>query len=142
MASLPDSPVLGGTDSDGAAALRPISEREFELYAMALRHGPNFAGARLLSTWASQRVTEVGCTFYEAHIGYGFLALRRRVDHRFVLVEQQSAMRSHDDALEGMRISLRVGQPPDPLPPGERRRPLLFDLQGRTASPSLVDRND
>jgi hypothetical protein len=137
MASLSDSPAASGADSDGAAALRPISEREFELYAMALRRGPNFASARLLSTWASQRVTEVGCTFHEAHFGYGFLALRRCVDHRFGLVEQQSAMRSHDDALEGMRSSLRIGQPPNPLPPGERRRPLLFDLQGRTACPSL-----
>jgi len=112
--------------------LLAIPQREFDLYAMHLPHGPNYGDARLLSTWRTKRCTAVGATFsLPLPEPYGFLALRRRVDRCFALVEERVGFRTHDDALETMRAGLRVDDGPEPMPSGERRRLPLFDLEGR-----------
>jgi len=109
-----------------------ISTREFELYAMTLPSGPNFGEARLMSTWRSASHTCVGATFwYPGTESYGFLAMRRRADHRLHQAGNETGLADHDAALGEMRHVMRPDAPPDPVPPGERRRPLLVRLDDR-----------
>lgn len=110
-----------------------ISIREFELYAMTLPSGPNFGDARLMSTWRSDRATCVGATvWYPGSQSYGFLAMRRRVDHRLAQVANEDGLGDHDAALDAMRTAMRSDAPPEPVPSGERNRPLLSRLDNRT----------
>lgn len=112
-----------------------ISDREFELYALTLPSGPNFDDSRLLSTWRNDRHTGVGTTFWlPSSQSYGFLAMRRRVDHRLVQVANQTGFADHDAALAAMRNAMKPEETPEPIPSGERRRPLLSDLGNRTPS--------
>src|SRR5688572_22308782 len=109
-----------------------ILNREFELYALALPCGPNFGDARLMSTWRTSCHTGVGATFWHpSSQAYGFLAMRRRADHRFVEVGRRDGLAHHEVALEGMRAALKPKAPPELIPPGERVRARMVDLEKR-----------
>jgi hypothetical protein len=44
--------------------------------------------------------------------------LRRRVDHRWVRVDEGGPYPTPEAALDQLTISMRAGEPPEPLPPG------------------------
>jgi hypothetical protein len=63
--------------------------------------------------------------------------LRRRVDHRWVRVDEGGPYPTPEAALDQLTISMRAGEPPEPLPPGARRRPLLLKTGSRGTSPEF-----
>ncbi|WP_405232042.1 hypothetical protein [Lentisalinibacter salinarum] len=104
--------------------------REFELYALALPHGPNFEEFALYSTWRSENAGSVGAVLFNGQ-QFRLLVLRRQTDHRFVV--------THDDILRDRSIDpeahlkelMRPEEPPEAMPPSQKRRPRLFTVGSR-----------
>ncbi len=106
--------------------ITPISPRQFELYALSLDHGPNLDPAHILGAYHAGCGCVSGCIL--RHPGKGTftsLALRRRVDHRWVKVDERGAWPTPDTALDHLSISMRSGGPPEPQTrtPMNRMRP-------------------
>lgn len=53
--------------------------------------------------------------------------MRRRVDHRFVVIHERTGIRTEAAALAALTTALRSGNPPEPMPGGVKRRPPLLD---------------
>jgi hypothetical protein len=116
MAS-PDEPRL----------ITPISERHFELYALSLERGPNFDPAQIFSAFQTGRGSTSGCILLNAKQGtLTSLALRRRIDHCWTNVDESGPYFAPEAALDRLGIAMRAGDPPEPLPPGAKRLPLLL----------------
>src|SRR5262249_32725476 len=63
----------------------PISEREFNLYALSLPAGPNFGPVIYRSGWKSQDGRSAGALFFDPNRQkFEIVVLRRRTDHCFV----------------------------------------------------------
>ena len=63
--------------------------------------------------------------------------MRRRVDHLWVRVDEGGPFSTPETALDHLSISMRGGDPPEPLPPGARRRPPLMQPGARGISPEF-----
>jgi len=113
--------------TETASLVVPVSEREFDLYALSLSRGPNFDPFVLHSRWKSRDGGSVGAVLFDPDKGdFGVLTLRRQVDHRFVITRQHHGLRTQDDALADLMTAMRPGEEAEPLPPGEKKRqPLL-----------------
>lgn len=111
----------------------PISARQFDVYGLALARGPNFDPYHLHSAWQSADKLSVGAVLIdtEAHL-FGVTVMRRRVDHRFVITQELRGIRAEEAALNVLTTTLRSGDPPEPLPSGVKRRPLLLDTGSYT----------
>ncbi|MCH8684459.1 hypothetical protein [Pedomonas mirosovicensis] len=124
--------------TDEPRLITPISQRQFELYALSLERGPNFDPARIFSAYQAGRGSTSGCILVDPEQGiFSSLALRRRVDHRWVKVDENGPYSNPEAALDRLSIAMRAGDPPEPLPPGARRRPLLVKLGARGTSPEF-----
>jgi hypothetical protein len=123
---------------DEQRLITPISQREFELYALSLERGPNFDPAQIFGSYQAGRGSASGCILLDPERGaFTTLALRRRVDHRWVRVNDDGPYPTPEAALDHLSISMRAGEPPEPLPPGARRRPLLVKTGPRGTSPEF-----
>lgn len=107
--------------------IRPISEREFDLYALSLPRGPNFEWQVFHSAWKTPRSEAVGAVLIDPEQRtFRTLVMRRRVDHRFTVTHQTDDQGSSDEAVAVVAEAMRPEDPPAALPPGEKRRPHLF----------------
>lgn len=124
--------------TDEPRLITPISQRQFELYALSLEHGPNFAPAHIFSAYQAGRGSASGCILLDPEQGTFFsLALRRCVDHRWIKADEGGPYTTPEAALDRLSIAMRAGDPPEPLPPGARRRPLLLKPGSRGTSPEF-----
>lgn len=115
--------------------IKPVSHRQFELYALALERGPNFEPLAIFSAYQVGRGSACGCILLdEARKTFSTIALRRRVDHRWVCVDRQDPFSTPEQALDALSIAMRGGDPPEPLPPGARRRAPLMTIGPKGAS--------
>ena len=62
----------------------------------------------------------------------GCIILRRQVDARFVVVDEERVDLVATGVMARLEAAMRIADPPEPLKPGTKRRPLLLDLEGRT----------
>ena len=116
----------------------PISQRQFELYALSLERGPNFDPAHIYGSYQAGRGSASGCILLDPEQGiFTALALRRPVDHCWCKVDESGACFTPEAALEHLSISMRGGDPPEPLPPSARRRPLLLKAGRRGTCPEF-----
>ena len=123
---------------DEQRLITPISQRQFELYALSLERGPNFDPAQVFGSYQAGRGSTSGCILLDPEVGtFTTLALRRRVDHRWVRVDEGGPYPTPEAALDHLSISMRAGEPPEPLPPGARRRSLLLKTGSRGTSPEF-----
>lgn len=105
----------------------PISQRKFELYGLALEHGPNFEPYILCSPWMSEDQVSVGALLVRPDTNdYGVVVLRRQIDHRFVVTHQERSLKSEMEALSRLTDAMRVGEAPESLLPGSKKRQLLL----------------
>jgi hypothetical protein len=126
------------TAVDDQGPIRPISQRQFELYALSLKCGPNFAPARIFACYQAEHGRASGCVLIDPeHRIFTTLTLRRRVDHCWVKVDESGPWSTLEAALDGLNISMRCGDPPEHLPPGARRRPSLLKLGLRATTPEF-----
>ena len=108
-------------------AIRPISEREFELYALSLPRGPNFEHHVLHSAWKTPRSEAVGAVLIDPEqLTFRALVMRRGVDHRLVVTHQSGNQSSPDEAAAVVAREMRPDDPPEALAPGQKRRSELF----------------
>ncbi|MFT4933975.1 MAG: hypothetical protein ACI9LT_000648 [Pseudoalteromonas distincta] len=125
-------------DADKQPLITPISQRKFELYALSLDRGPNFDPANIFSAYQAGRGSRSGCLLLDPEQRtFTSLALRRRIDHRWIKVDESGPYPTPEAALGRLSIAMRAGDPPEPLPPGVRRRPLLLKPGSRGTSPEF-----
>ena|SRR6218665_3831744 len=118
--------------------ITPISERQFELYALSLERGPNFDPSEIFRSYQAGRGNASGCILLDSDRGiFTTLALRRRVDHCWVRVDEGGPFPTPEAALNHLGLSMRAGEPPETLPSGARRRPLLLKTGARGTSPEF-----
>jgi hypothetical protein len=105
----------------------PISEREFDIYALSLPKGPNFGPVIFYSGWKGKDGRSAGAIFFEPDTKeFSVVALRRRVDHCFVLTCDKPGFQSADTAMAELTVAVRSGEAAEPVPPGKKKRsPLL-----------------
>lgn len=125
------------SDQDGDSIYVGISQRMFHLFALSLDTGPNLDGEEL-SWWmsADQRATGM---VYKTPAGFGFIAMRRRIDGCWVEKCNRSGFESHEFAVDSMCDSMAVGESYEPIPPGTRRRPPLLSQTSKGTFRVLVD---
>lgn len=116
----------------------PISHREFDLYALSLERGPNFKPMEFVSAYKLGCGSACGCILFDPRRNtFSSVTLRRRVDCRWVLVNEAGGFSSPEAALDCIGVNMRNGQPAEPLPPGARRRQLLLKTASRGTSPEF-----
>lgn len=124
--------------TDEQRLITPINQRQFELYALSLERGPNFDPAQIFGSYQAERGSASGCILLDPErAAFTSLTLRRRVDHRWVKIDESGPYTTPEAALEHLSISMRGGDPPEPLPPSTRRRPLLLRTGPRGISPEF-----
>jgi hypothetical protein len=124
--------------ADEQQLIAPITRRSFELYALSLERGPNFDPAHIFGSYQVGRGNASGCILLDPGQGiFTILALRRRVDHCWVLVDASGPFSTPEAALDRLSISMRGGDPPEPLPAGVRRRAPLLEIRPRGTSPEF-----
>jgi hypothetical protein len=110
----------------------PISEREFDLYALALPEGPNFEPYAVVSGWKCDNARSVGGVLRNPNTGdFAIRTFRRRVDHCFVVTSSKSGFGSHDSALIELTAAMRPGEPPESILSGIKKRPPLLEIGNR-----------
>ncbi len=126
------------TVGDEKRLITPISQRQFEIYALSLERGPNFEPAQIFECYQAGQGTTTGCILLDPERGtFTNLALRRRVDLRWVRLGEGGPFPTPEAALHHLGLTMRAGEPPEPLPPGARRRPHLLTLGSRGTSPEF-----
>ena len=79
-----------------------------------------------------------GGIFLDQETGtFSTIAMRRRVDHCWTCVAKSGPFPAPEQALDALSLDMRGGDPPEPLPPGVRRRPLLIEVGPRGSSPEF-----
>ena len=115
--------------------MQPISEREFDLYALSLPTGPNFDNHIFHAAWKTPRSIAVGAVLTDpVQQGFRSLIMRRKIDHRFNFAYLGHSYTTPDDAAAAVADAMRPGDPVEPLSPGEKRRRELFVTGKRQTS--------
>jgi len=107
--------------------IQPISQREFDIYTLSLTRGPNFEPCAFRAGWKSSRAGAIGAVLVDpAERSFRTIVLRRQVDYRFSVTHESGGHTSQDEAAAVVAEAMRPEDPPEPLPPGDKRRPALF----------------
>ena len=118
--------------------IKPISVRQFELYALSLEYGPNFETAKVFAAYQGGRGSACGGILLDQETGeFSMVAMRRRVDHCWACVARNGPFSTPEQALDALSIEMRGRDAPEPLSPGARRRPALFQVGPRGSSPEF-----
>lgn len=113
----------------------PISGREFSLYALSLSRGPNFDPYLFHSGWKVQSAGAAGAILIDPDSStFGFVAMRRRTDHCWVLKQQRLGLSTEDGALAMLTAELGEDGKPEPLPSGRKRRPPIIPKATQSTS--------
>jgi hypothetical protein len=115
--------------------MKDLQQSLFDVYALSLPHGHGFGSAPLIGAWQSDDSLACGAiTHDDKRAVFGILVLRRRVDHVWVVTSQHGDIKSFDNASMQLKLLLKEGTPPEPMPPNTAPRPALHDLKGRQPS--------
>ena len=107
----------------------------FDVFALSLPRGHGFGDRPPIGAWGD--VSGKVCGVVTQHVddgSLGLLAMRRRVDGVWRVTAEELGLASFDAAKARLETLLRIGQPPEPLPPNTAPRPALYDLGDRTPS--------
>jgi hypothetical protein len=108
---------------------------EFDIYALSLPRGHGFGDRPPVDAWRSDDGLACGVVTRDVNDGnFGFLVMRRRMDHVWTVTAQDRGFTSKAEACIRMEVCLKDGALREPLPPGTPVRPTLYDLGGRTPS--------
>jgi hypothetical protein len=124
--------------ADDYRLIRPISRRQFEIYGLSLEHGPNFEPSQTFGAYQTRDGRAAGCILCEPERRtFTTVALRRRVDHRWIRVDEGRTYPTLEASLNSLCISMRAGDPFEPLQAGTRRRPPLLQVGPRGTCPEF-----
>ncbi len=95
---------------DGSSLIRLTGQREFDLYALSLERGPNFEPLEMVSAYKLGRGSACGCILFDPQrTGFSTLTLRRRVDHRWILVDESDGFANPEIALDHIGTRMLSG---------------------------------
>lgn len=115
-----------------------ITARHFELFALSLERGPNFGGREIFDAYMTEESGAAGAVMIDPDTwAFSTLTMRRRVDHRWVLTDERDGFVMPEAAIAHLRSSFRIGDPAEPLPPGDRRRRRLLERGRSGISPEF-----
>lgn len=115
--------------------MRPLSQWEFDIYALSLPRGHDFGEQPPVGAWRSEDGLSCGALTRDVNDhSFGLLVMRRRTDHVWSVTAEKTGYAVQEKARAQLPPLLKEGEPPEPVPPGVMQRPALHDLQGRTAS--------
>jgi hypothetical protein len=110
-----------------------IPQSMFDIFALSLPRGHAFGHRPPIGAWGDGLTCGV-ITRDVRDASLGLLAMRRRVDQVWVVIAEEHGVASGGAAMARLEQLLRIGEPPEALPPTTAPRPALYDLQGRTPS--------
>lgn len=113
--------------------MKLIPQTMFDVFALALPRGHGFGDRPPIGAWGDAAGMVCGIVTQKTEDGsLGIIAMRRRVDHVWTVTGEEIGFASLEDAKARLELLLRIGAPPEPLPPNTAPRPPLHDLKGRT----------
>ena len=116
-------------------AMQLLPQAVFDIFALSLPRGHGFGDRPPIGAWSDP--TSQVCGIVTQHVddrSLGVLAMRRRVDDVWVVTVEELGFASLEAAKIRLKVLLRIGEPPEPMPPNVARRPALHDLGNRIAS--------
>ncbi len=115
--------------------MHELPQWEFDIYALSLPRGHGFGDRPPVGAWRSDDGIACGVVTRDANDGsFGFLVMRRRVDHVWTVTAEDHGFTSKAEACTRMEAFLKDGASREPVPSGTPVRPALYDLGGRTPS--------
>ena len=107
----------------------------FDFFALSLPRGHGFGDRPPIGAWTDEAWRVCGVVTQDADDrSLGVLAMRRRMDDVWVVTAQQHGFVTLNEAKARLEVLLRIGDPPETLPPNTAPRPALHDLGDRTPS--------
>ena len=125
-------------DQDGRRICFGIPKRAFDLFGLSLDGRAAADADEHLSFWMSADKQAIGVVFRQG-CTFGHLVMRRRGDQRWALVSQTNNLSSAEIAADKMVDAMRVGEPPEGVPPGATPRPPLYEGKGAGTYAVLTD---
>ena len=104
----------------------PITQREFDLYALSLPRGPNFDPRVFHSAWKAGTGISIAAILQNELGRFDTLVMRQQTDHRYVVTHEGKGLATLDRAREDATEAMRPDAPPEALPPGVKKRALLI----------------
>ena len=115
--------------------MEPLSQWEFDIYALSLPRGHDFSDHPPVGIWRSADGLSCGVLTQDVNeSSFGILLMRRRIDHVWAIIVEHHGFQSLTDACADMERQMRDGELPEPIPSGIAARPALYDPEERTAS--------
>ena len=115
--------------------LEPLPQWEFDIYALSLPRGHAFGEHPPIGAWRGPNRLSYGVvTQNSTDHTFGILVIRRRRDSVWTVTYELQGLSSQHEACVDLARRLTECDTPEPIPPGIAVRPVLYDLQGRTAS--------
>jgi len=115
--------------------MRPLREQEFAIYALSLPRGLGFGARPPVSGWSSDDGLAFGVLRRDASDqSMGILVMRRRTDHVWTVIADEHGFPDETSAMGRLSVSLREGQPREPVPRGVRPHQPLYEVEDRDPS--------
>jgi len=112
-----------------------IPQPLFDIHALSLPRGHGFGDRTPIGAWETDDRRSCGTLTHDAtNDSFGFIVMRRRVDHVWAVTVEEHGFANVGGAKARMSQHLKEGDALEPMPPLTARRPALHDLQGRKAS--------
>ncbi|MCS3902802.1 hypothetical protein J2T55_000806 [Methylohalomonas lacus] len=115
--------------------MKPLSQWEFDIYALSLPRGHSFGEQPPVGAW--QSFDGLSCGILTQNINdrsFGLIVIRRRTDHVWTVIAERNDFVAREEALSLLQPLLKEGEQPESVPPGVTQRAALYDLQGRQPS--------
>src|ERR1700737_3538263 len=108
----------------------PITQREFDLYALSLPRGPNCAPLVFHSAWTAGAGISIAAILQNELGRFDTLVVRRQTDYRYVVTHEGKGLATLDRAREDVTEAIRPDAPLESLPPGAKKRATLVPTAG------------
>lgn len=116
--------------------MTPLGRGPFDIYALALPRGLGFGDRPPFEAWQSN--DGIACAILTRDVGdgsIGLIVMRRRADDVWTVTMDAAGMTDVEAVRARAASEIKEGEPPEPLPSNQPRRPPLHDPRGRELSP-------
>jgi len=116
-------------------SIKPLPRLLFDIYALALPRGHGFGQRPPIGAWQSEDGISYGViTQHVKARDIGILVMRRRIDHTWAEIANETGLASQDVAMIKIEHLLRDASSKEPMPPNTAPRPALTDFGDRETS--------
>lgn len=115
--------------------MKELPRSLFDIYALALPRGHGFGEQPPISAWQSEDGRAYGVvTRHINRCDFGFLSMRRRVDHVWTKTAECDGFPTENEARRQLKVWLENDVSAVPMPRNTAQRPALYDLGKRRPS--------